>query len=113
MTENTKPRPAATGAGQSGDDSEGRAASNPAYPWIQDGLNPAERLRFARDLTRLHRLGPRPIGELILEIVRRWPPARRAEFLERLACYAALDPTVVKKFGADRFPPQPLREMPR
>ena len=55
----------------------------------QDCVTPLERQRFVRDVTRLHRLGPRPIGELILEIIAEWPAARRIEFFDRLARYAA------------------------
>lgn len=78
----------------------------------QDRLVPVERLRFARDITRLHGLGPRPVGEFILEIVAKWPARQRKAFLDRLARYAALNPALVRDVGADLWPTPALVQVP-
>jgi hypothetical protein len=55
------------------------------------------RLRHLAD--RIHRLGPRPLHELLCEL------AGGAEVLTRSEAYAALDPQTVHALGADRLPP--------
>lgn len=62
--------------------------------------------RFERQIERLHRLGPRPIVELLAEIVHRTGQSRF--IADRLQAYAELDPAVLCALGADSFPPMPL-----
>jgi len=59
-------------------------------------------LRFQRDVEAVHRLGPRAVAELLLEL------KNGADLDDRLARYAELDPATVRALGADRFPPHPL-----
>ena len=65
--------------------------------------------RVMRDLARqrmaerIHRLGPRPWLELVLEV------ADGADVDDALLRYAAADPAVIRAFGADRFPTPPIR----
>lgn len=54
-------------------------------------------LRFRRDVARLHKLGPRPLYELLAEIGR--------QHQCRAKVYGALDPATVAQLGGDRFPP--------
>ena len=55
---------------------------------------------FRRQVRHLHSLGPRPIGEVLAAIVRRFPQARDLTD-EQLARFAELDPHVVRWLGAD------------
>jgi hypothetical protein len=50
----------------------------------------------------LHRLGPRAIHELILELVARFVP----EVQERVEVYARLDPAQLRALRGDHFPPR-------
>jgi hypothetical protein len=68
-----------------------------------------DRLRFHRQVERLHSFGPRATGELLLEI---------AECLncrtfvdQRLKAYADLDPEVVKALHGDTFPRPTIYEV--
>jgi hypothetical protein len=64
------------------------------------------RLSFERSVDRLHGLGPRPVGGLLLELA---AISGRREWLDqRLATYADLDPQVIRAFRADHFSPPPL-----
>jgi len=68
--------------------------------------------RFARKVERLHELGPRPIGEFIVEIINKLAatnPEFAAFAADRLDRYAALDADAVRDLGGDRFPTPPLR----
>ena len=66
-------------------------------------------LRFHRQAEKLHALGPRPYGELLVEIGEQ---LKCRTFIEqRLRAYAALDPEVVRKLDGDRFPRPPLYEV--
>jgi hypothetical protein len=57
--------------------------------------------RAFRTLVRhLHQLGPRPVGELLGEIVAAVPDAAPV-LAARLEVYASLDPRLIDKFGAD------------
>ena len=59
-------------------------------------------MRLRRDVERLHRLGPRPVYELLAEIGR---DRLLMVYVERVvARYAALDPDVVAALGAYRLP---------
>ena len=59
-------------------------------------LDPRDLLRFRRLVRHLHRLGPRPVGELLLEVA-----ADQDELLRRLEDLARWDPAVVAWLGAD------------
>jgi len=62
--------------------------------------------RFHRQIEHLHRLGPRPVGELLIEVAH--ATGQPDLIADRLQAYAALDPAVLRAVGADRFPPMPL-----
>jgi hypothetical protein len=55
---------------------------------------------FCTLVRHLHRLGPRPVGELLGEIVAAVPDAAPV-LAERLEVYASLDPHLVAWFDAD------------
>ena len=61
---------------------------------------------YERMVERLHRLGPRPTAELLIEIAT--ATGQHAVIADRLQAYAALDPAVLRALGADRFPPSVL-----
>ena len=66
-------------------------------------------LKFSRQVIRLHRLGPRVVGELLAEI-----GAERSIMTlidGKLETYAELDPGALEVAGGDRFWPLPLREV--
>ena len=67
-------------------------------------LDPRDALRFRRLVRHLHRLGPRPTGELLLEV-----SDDRDRLLERLEDYARFSPVQVAELGADDW----LDLMPR
>jgi hypothetical protein len=58
--------------------------------------------RFRRLLERLHQLGPRPVGELLLEV------ANGRDLIEALEEYARLDPAVVEALGVRDWPTPPI-----
>src|SRR5262249_2430588 len=63
-------------------------------------------IRFERAVARLHRLGPRPLYEMLVDLA-----ARRllgSEIEEAVNRFAALDPVMVEAVGGDRFAPIPL-----
>ena len=68
-------------------------------------------LRFQRQVEKLHRLGPRAVGELLKEIGEQ--RRCRTSVDRRLEAYASLDPGVVRELGADEFPRPPLYEVKR
>ncbi len=63
-------------------------------------------LRFRRQMERLHRLGPRVTAELLAEL----GSERSIQTIidEKVARYAAIDPSVVHVLGGDRFATPPL-----
>ena len=61
---------------------------------------PGSERRFRSQVRQLCRLGPRPVGELLGEIVAAVPDAAPV-LAERLEVYASLDPRLVDRFGAD------------
>ena len=63
-------------------------------------------LRFHRLVERLHRLGPRATGELLIEIGEQ--RLCRTFIDQRLETYAALDPETVRAVAGDQFPRPPL-----
>jgi hypothetical protein len=58
--------------------------------------------RLRRDVEKLHRLGPRPLYHMLVELG--CERSLRSVIEDSVARYAALDPVVVKALGADRFP---------
>lgn len=63
-------------------------------------------LRFQRDVEALHRLGPRALHEMLIEI-----GAERSMgtlIAQKVARYASIDPAALSYAGGDRFPPRPL-----
>ena len=69
------------------------------------------KVRYQMLVTRLHSLGPRPTGELLLEVIGDDDKLRDDVFalLER---YTRLTPEEVRAVGADVFPPVPLHAVP-
>ncbi len=63
--------------------------------------------RFEHLVERLHRLGPRPLAELLIEIAH--CTGQSSLIADRLQAYAGLDPELVCALGADTFPPAPLQ----
>jgi hypothetical protein len=62
--------------------------------------------RFARQIKRVHALGPRPLAELLDEIATATgQPALVADHVEK---YSQLDPAALRAVGGDRFPPSVL-----
>jgi hypothetical protein len=59
-------------------------------------------LRFRYLTARLHQLGPRPIGELLLEV------AAGRDLITALEEDAALDPRTMAIVGARDWPPVPI-----
>ena len=95
------PTPAGAGGGKA--QTTGRAVcSRTAAPAEVLRLDP----RF-RGLTRhLHRLGPRPLGELLLEIAR--DHDLEPALVAKLEVYADLDPVAVPLLGACDWPSVPV-----
>ena len=65
---------------------------------------PLSDLRFAGLVRHLHRLGPKPLSELLRELVGT-DDGLQADTLFLLEKYGALDPKIVRALGADTFPP--------
>lgn len=64
--------------------------------------------RFRRLVRHLCSLGPRPVGEALLEI----GVADNAYIIRILEKYAQLDPGLVQACSADDWPPPPLWRVP-
>ena len=64
---------------------------------------PLSDLRFARLVRHLHRLGPRPLSELLRELAGN-DDGLQADTLFLLEKYGALDPEIVRALGGDTFP---------
>ncbi len=62
--------------------------------------------RFEYMVEHLHRLGPRPIAELLIEIAR--CTGQSSFIADRLQAYAELEPEIVRAVGGDRFSAMPL-----
>jgi hypothetical protein len=71
----------------------------------------ARRLRRQRQVEAIYQLGPRVLLELLNEIDRHNGLGNDLD--QRLAEYAAIDPVALAATGGDRFPPPPIREVPR
>ena len=63
------------------------------------------RLRRQRAAEHLHRLGPRPVLEALIEV------GVGRDIDDVLARFGKLDGAVVRALGADRFPPAPLQRV--
>lgn len=74
-------------------------------------LSPIDTLRLERGGTHLRHLGDRATAEFLTELARRigGGPA----ILALLEEYGRLSPGMVRAAGADRFPPRPLRVVPK
>jgi hypothetical protein len=59
--------------------------------------------RFQRAVARLHRLGPRPLYEMLVELGGQ--QLIRSEIEALIYKYAAIDPAVLRAAGGDRFAP--------
>jgi hypothetical protein len=68
------------------------------------GASDIQDLQFERDVVAVHRLGPRPLSELLREIGAR--TQQRALVDSLTARYARLDPDLRHAVGADQFPPR-------
>jgi hypothetical protein len=68
-------------------------------------------LRFHHQVEKLHELGPRATGELLLEIAECL--GCRTLVDQRLEAISALDPEVVRELGGDTFPRPPIYEVKR
>jgi hypothetical protein len=66
-------------------------------------------IRLRRDVARLHRLGARPLYELLVELGAKH--MIRAAIEERVARYADLDPTLLRELGGNIFAASPLRRV--
>jgi hypothetical protein len=66
--------------------------------------------QFRHAVERLHRLRPRPLYELLLQLGA--DQLIRAEIKRRVERYAALDPEILRATGGDQFPAVPLLLVP-
>ncbi len=66
---------------------------------------------FRRHVRRLHALGPRPVGEYLLELLNAYPQV--APFAhQRLAHYAEMDPALVRwAGGSDWIEPRQIMRL--
>lgn len=86
-----------------------RLAERPDTPEFTQTVSTAQDLagpRFEHMVECLHRLGPRPLAEMIVEIAT--VTGEAGLIADRLQAYAGLDPEIIRFLGADRFPPMPL-----
>ena len=67
-------------------------------------LDPLDRLHLQRGAEHLHALGPRATAEFLAEVGHR---------IGGTPCILGLTPRMVRLAGGDRFPPRPLRLVPR
>ena len=74
-------------------------------------LTPLDRMRLQRGAEHLHTLGPRAVAELLAEVAQ--SIGGTPCILDRLQKYERLRPAVVRATGGDRFPPGPVRPVPR
>ncbi len=69
-------------------------------------------IKFQRLVGHLHALGPRPVAELLTELVGTDEQARRDVFC-LLEKYGGLDAALVDILGGSGFPAPPLHEVPK
>jgi hypothetical protein len=74
-------------------------------------MTPLARARLARSAEAVHRLGARPVFELLDEI------GKRTGYWQLIAAiaddFAAIDLAALRALGGDRFAPPPIREVSR
>ena len=93
-------------------DSHGkRKDSGPGQPPMGYGPATAE-ITFRRLVGHLHALGPRPVAELLTELVGHDEQAR-SDVLHLLEKYAGLNPALVHALGGSGFPAPPIHEVRR
>ena len=63
-------------------------------------------LRFRRDIERLYKLGPRALGELLVEIGEQ--RLCRTYIEKRVRSYSIINPEHLSAVGGDAFPRPPL-----
>jgi hypothetical protein len=80
-----------------------------ASPPKSQGTPDLADFRLQRAVAKLHRLGPRPLYELLVELGARF--LLRTEIETLVAEYIALDPAAVEAVGADHFAPPPTRQI--
>lgn len=71
--------------------------------WVEPGMDCPD-LRLQRAATRLTRLPPRVLAELLQEIARRHP-AMLPDLTSTAEAYASLSPEILPVTGGDTFPP--------
>jgi hypothetical protein len=71
--------------------------------------HPLRDLKFRRLTRRLHRLGERPIGELLIELA--IAHDIEGDVLRRLEKFAEFDERVLDVFDGRRWPPLPIHEV--
>jgi hypothetical protein len=94
-------RPAALAAPRAADGSGEDLAADTATPASNSQALRAC-LRFRHLTERLHALGPRPVGELLIEV------AAGRDLLDALEEHSWLDPELVARLDARCWPPLPL-----
>ena len=67
-------------------------------------MNSIQYLRLQRDVEHLHKLGPRALAELLLDIV--GPVGEIELLLNSLERYRQVTPELLQAVGGDRFPPR-------
>ena len=67
-------------------------------------------IKFQRLVGHLHQLGPRPVAELLIELVGTDEQAG-IDVLHLLEKYGGLDPALVRVLGGSGFPAPPLHEV--
>ena len=67
-----------------------------------------DKLRRQHLAARIRQLGPRPLLELIEEVLAAVSSSYHGAIDEIIETYARLNPDLVKAIGGDRFPPGPL-----
>ena len=70
-----------------------------------------ERLRLERGVRHLHAQGSRAVCELLAELAERGDAV--PHLLRRLDAYNALTPAMMRAASGDKFPPRPLRQVPK
>jgi hypothetical protein len=60
---------------------------------------------YRRNVTRLHAMGPRVLGEFLAELGA--GSYRMTDIESALERYSRLDPDIVRGLGGNRFPPRP------
>jgi len=73
-----------------------------------DAQHSAPDLALQRQAEALHQRGPRPLGELLAEILDGLDPAEAAQLRERIRQYNSIPPDLYRAMGADTFAPAPI-----